>query len=454
MRKIILVVITIFAAMQMQAQKVTAVENGFSGGFKLGVNSSTFRLGSNVPDGVDKSWKAGFAGGFWFNIPAGKKFSVQPELLYSQMGGIIKGPVTGYNRYITIEQRINYFSIPVLLKAHLSKVFSIYAGPQFDARLNSKWTRSGFRGDMKNTDSVRSSDWSIVGGVQFFPASKFFLDVRYIHGLQKVWNNTASSYYNQGFQFSVGMRLFGKTVPKVKAPVVPPVVIVPDTDGDGIKDDVDKCPTVAGVEKYQGCPVPDTDGDGINDDNDKCPTVAGTAKYQGCPIPDTDGDGINDEEDKCPTVAGVAKYQGCPIPDTDGDGVNDDDDRCPNVAGPATNFGCPIIGIEAYKVVFKSGSAVLLPEGKKELDKAVAYLKANEGFDIMIEGHTDNTGSDKINNPLSVKRADAVKAYFVKNGLPAERFTTKGFGSTTPVADNKTADGRKHNRRIEVKMKN
>jgi hypothetical protein len=50
------------------------------------------------------------------------------------------------------------------------------------------------------------------------------------------------------------------------------------------------------------------------------------------PIPDTDGDGINDEDDKCPSQSGVARYGGCPIPDTDGDGVNDEEDKCPNRA--------------------------------------------------------------------------------------------------------------------------
>ncbi|HRI20844.1 MAG TPA: OmpA family protein [Panacibacter sp.] len=254
---------------------------------------------------------------------------------------------------------------------------------------------------------------------------------------------------------------FGLLVPvsktketKVAATPPPPPPPAPvDTDGDGIIDTQDKCPSVAGLAKYNGCPVPDTDADGINDEMDKCVTVAGLAKYDGCPIPDSDGDGINDEQDKCPTVAGLARYGGCPIPDTDGDGVNDEEDKCPNVAGPADNAGCPVIGIDAYKVVFKSGSAVLLPEGKLELDKAVKYLKENEGFDITIEGHTDKTGSDKINEALSAKRAAAVKAYFVKNGIPAERLYTESFGSRQPVADNKTVAGRKLNRRIEIKLK-
>ncbi len=167
-------------------------------------------------------------------------------------------------------------------------------------------------------------------------------------------------------------------VKPVLAPPPPPPVVEKDTDGDGILDKDDKCPTVPGVAKYQGCPVPDTDGDGINDENDKCPTVKGIAKYQGCPIPDTDKDGINDEEDKCPTVPGLARYQGCPIPDTDGDGVNDEEDKCPTVKGTVANNGCPELQTQYkfdYKQIqFVTGSATLTKVSKKELDKVVRSI--------------------------------------------------------------------------------
>lgn len=93
--------------------------------------------------------------------------------------------------------------------------------------------------------------------------------------------------------------------------------------------------------------------------------MAGLAKYNGCPVPDTDKDGINDENDKCPNVAGVARYEGCPVPDGDGDGVNDEEDKCPTVAGDAKNAGCPLITYNAGPILFNSSSATLLPAGKK-----------------------------------------------------------------------------------------
>lgn len=108
-----------------------------------------------------------------------------------------------------------------------------------------------------------------------------------------------------------------------------------DTDGDGILDKVDKCPTVFGVELFQGCP--DTDGDGIEDAKDKCPNNPGISMFDGCP--DTDGDGIEDSKDLCPKIKGLIAFSGCP--DTDGDGIIDKEDNCPFDGGLKIHGGCP-----------------------------------------------------------------------------------------------------------------
>ncbi len=71
---------------------------------------------------------------------------------------------------------------------------------------------------------------------------------------------------------------------------------------------------------------------------------------------------------------------------------------------------------------------------------------------VSIEGHTDGTGTDKVNQPLSEKRAAAAMAYLVSKGVEADRMTSSGYGASQPVADNKTAAGKAKNRRVEIKI--
>jgi outer membrane protein OmpA-like peptidoglycan-associated protein len=223
---------------------------------------------------------------------------------------------------------------------------------------------------------------------------------------------------------------------------------------------VDKCPKVAGLAKYNGCPIPDTDTDGIDDEQDKCPTVKGIAKYQGCPIPDRDKDGVNDEEDKCPDQAGPASRNGCPVTDRDNDGVNDDEDRCPDVPGTAANHGCPdvpanvskTIATAAQNIQFMTGTAKLSTKSNASLNRVVAILNENPSVKLSIEGHTDNAGDDAKNQQLSEDRAAAVKAYFVSKGISEDRITSEGYGETRPIAENTTAAGRTKNRRVEIKV--
>ena len=71
---------------------------------------------------------------------------------------------------------------------------------------------------------------------------------------------------------------------------------------------------------------------------------------------------------------------------------------------------------------------------------------------IVVHGHTDNTGSDAVNNPLSQNRANSVKNYLSAQGISSSRITARGYGSTSPVADNSTASGREQNRRVEISV--
>lgn len=94
----------------------------------------------------------------------------------------------------------------------------------------------------------------------------------------------------------------------------------------------------------------------------------------------------------------------------------------------------------------------LKPGDRAELDQIAARLRGVEIESIVIEGHTDSVGGTQFNQALSLRRAEAVKAYLVGKGVDPSRIQTVGFGETNPVSDNRTAEGRAKNRRVEVEI--
>lgn len=251
----------------------------------------------------------------------------------------------------------------------------------------------------------------------------------------------------------------------------------PDTDGDSIPDHLDKCPTIPGLAELDGCPRADTDNDGIPDIEDECPEIAGPVEFNGCP--DSDGDGIRDIDDECPNIAGLAIFNGCPdsdndsipdhldkcpliagiaafdgCPDTDGDGIQDSEDECPEEPGTPENNGCPIYEkVEfATHIGFQTGSSKLTAESYPYLDQLVQLMIDNPDCWVKLDGHTDNTGSDAINNKLSQQRVDSIKFYLVDKGINPNRIIARGHGSSKPIAPNDTAEGRAKNRRVEINL--
>jgi outer membrane protein OmpA-like peptidoglycan-associated protein len=100
---------------------------------------------------------------------------------------------------------------------------------------------------------------------------------------------------------------------------------------------------------------------------------------------------------------------------------------------------------------FATGSAEITDEFARVLDGASKLINEHPEIQLLeIQGHTDNTGTDAINNPLSQARADAVRNYLISRGVDPERLVAKGYGSTRPVASNATEDGRYQNRRIDI----
>jgi OOP family OmpA-OmpF porin len=240
--------------------------------------------------------------------------------------------------------------------------------------------------------------------------------------------------------------------------------IDPDNDGDGIVDGEDGCPEEKGTRERKGCPLGsgDTDDDGIVDREDRCPDLKGTKENKGCPDNDRDGDGVPDDVDKCPDQPGPKEYDGCP--DSDGDEVPDNEDDCPEQFGPPENNGCPFdsppyVFVESDRirikgnVLFETGSAVIQKRSYPLLDEVATVLRKNPTLGpVLIEGHTDNRGSRALNMGLSDKRARSVLEYLVSKGIDRKRLSSEGFGFDRPIATNDTALGRAKNRRVDFRL--
>jgi OmpA-OmpF porin, OOP family len=269
------------------------------------------------------------------------------------------------------------------------------------------------------------------------------------------------------WEYTLGITfLFGGKKSKPAAAPAPAAaaVAVIDSDGDGVPDSVDKCPNTpksAKVDK-DGCPMitdGDSDGDGVPNSLDKCPDTPKGVKVDknGCPL-DSDNDGVPDYLDKCPdTPTGVkVDKNGCPL-DSDNDGVPDYLDKCADTPKGAKidKDGCPVKLAEkvsiALQIQFDSGKTDIKPQYNEQIKKVADFMVAYPDTSAVIEGHTDNVGKEASNLRLSTKRAESVRTYLInKFGVAPGRLTAKGFGSSKPVADNKTPEGRQKNRRIDA----
>lgn len=282
-----------------------------------------------------------------------------------------------------------------------------------------------------------------------------------------------------------------------------------DSDGDGILDGDDACPsTAAGATpdpEHRGCPMGDRDGDSVLDGDDACPaTPAGEhpdPARRGCPTGDRDGDGVLDTADQCPDAAagahpdpdragcadgdadndGVFDHAdqcrdeaaglhpdparaGCPQPDRDHDGVPDATDHCPDQPGapdtnPARN-GCPgLVMIHGAQlqirqpVFFATNRDVILPRSRPVLEAVAQALRAvPEIHRMSIEGHTDDVGDDQRNLELSQRRAQSVLRWLVEHGVEERRLEAHGFGETRPLVEGNTPAAHAQNRRVDFRI--
>ncbi len=212
--------------------------------------------------------------------------------------------------------------------------------------------------------------------------------------------------------------------------------LIADTDKDGLKDGEE-------VLTYKTDPLKaDTDGDGLTDGVEVLQHKTDPLKK------DSDEDGLSDYDE-------VITHQTDPLKmDTDDGGIPDGKEvekgKNPNDPTDDVVF-IPDVGdkLSLRGINFEFNSARLLPSSEDTLKFVAAGLLANPEIQIEISGHTDNIGSAKSNQLLSLRRAEAVKDYIVSKGVAAARLTTVGYGFTRPIADNATEEGRAKNRRIE-----
>ncbi|QOP42232.1 OmpA family protein [Sulfurimonas marina] len=198
----------------------------------------------------------------------------------------------------------------------------------------------------------------------------------------------------------------------------------------------------------------DDDNDGVLNSKDQCPASPAnvTVDTNGCEV-DSDNDGIVDSKDQCPkTKLGVkVDENGCDI-DTDKDGVVNAKDICPNtpLGADVNDEGCP--KEVTLNINFATNSSTIKESSSALLDQYAKFLTTYTNYSAHIVGHTDDRGAAAYNKKLSEKRANAVVQALIAKGVDPKQLTSEGMGEEKPVADNKTAEGRSQNRRIEAQL--
>lgn len=165
--------------------------------------------------------------------------------------------------------------------------------------------------------------------------------------------------------------------------------------------------------------------------------------------PDSDGDGVTDDLDQCPdTPAGTAvDATGCPLPPPA------PPCQAPEPGQPITLEGCAAGDkIVLRGVNFEFDRAQLTANARTILDGVAEALNKAANVRIEVGGHTDAKGSDDYNQRLSERRAQSVVSYLTDKGVQSERMESRGYGETEPVADNESDEGRELNRRVELKF--
>ena len=181
----------------------------------------------------------------------------------------------------------------------------------------------------------------------------------------------------------------------------------------------------------------DTDGDGVMDKEDDCPTVKGVRENNGCPS-DKDKDGIIDALDECPLVAGLKELKGCPPP------VVAEAVIAPSVPTPRREVN--LDSLFNTVVYFRTDKSWIGPMNARKLDRIIELLKEYPQVNVKLQGHTDYRQTEKYNQGLAERRVASVRRYLMQRGVSANRFKGEAFSELVPASKTDL----QLNRRVEV----
>lgn len=324
--------------------------------------------------------------------------------------GVVYGAALGYQfssplalelNYLTMDSNVDNGSGDIDMDAFsLDALYHFAPNPNVRPYIALGGGEREFKaGNNKDDDTLLNAG----GGVKYFinDSVEFRTDIRTLYSMD---------YEETDFTFNFGLSFLLGAEPRAAAPVAEPEPAY-----------------VAPAPAPQPVADPDSDGDGVKDSQDKCPgTAPGIAvDANGCEL-DTDKDGVVNSKDACPDTSLGAKV---------------DARGCYEILKETRSFN--------LKVNFANASFVIPDEQKADIASLAKFMTEYPQTGVVIEGHTDDRGSDAYNQKLSENRAKAVADSLINDfGIAAGRVSSVGKGETSPIADNNTAEGRAENRRV------
>lgn len=246
-RIFLLSALLLIATVQVSAQRPTA-ESYF--GLKAAANFSSNSIKNPPLSDYDTKSKTGFAGGLFYNISLSEMFSVQPELLYSQMGSKLESTQSESNNS---KLELGYASVPLLVKFSPVDRLAVLAGPQFDFMTNAKINYES-KDDEDQMSQLKNIDFALTAGLEFWITKNIGVYGRYILGLSNLNEQNPGPWFNNEIltgKISNSALQVGLTI---GFPSGESNYTIKDADNDGVADKDDKCPDVAGTTANLGCP--------------------------------------------------------------------------------------------------------------------------------------------------------------------------------------------------------